>query len=106
MIRTVIKLKVTPGREREFEEAFRARGVLALAKEVARLRTGELLRPLRAGDPYVVIATWDSAADYEVWVNSPLRGQVNSAAPISEPVAPADLFEIVERFEDGRERTG
>lgn len=98
MIRTVIKLKVTPGREREFEEAFRARGVLALARDVARLRTGELLRPLRAGDPYVVIATWDSAADYEVWVNSPLRGQVNSAAPISEPVAPADLFETVDAY--------
>ena len=98
MIRTIITLKVTPGREREFEEAFRARGVLALARDVARLRTGELLRPVRAGDPYVVIATWDSAADYEGWGNSPLRGQVNSAAPISEPVAPADLFEIVDAY--------
>ena len=98
MIRSIIRLKVAPGREREFEETFRSRGVLALAKEVARLRTGELLRPLRAGDPYVVIATWDSPEDYAVWVNSPLRGQVNSAAPISEPVAPADLFGIVEHY--------
>jgi heme-degrading monooxygenase HmoA len=79
MIRTIIKLKVAPGREREFEETFRARGVLALARDVAKLRTGELLRPLRAGDPYVVIATWDSPEDYAVWVNSPLRGQASSS---------------------------
>ena len=98
MIRTIIKLKVASGREREFEDTFRTRGVLALARDVARLRTGELLRPLRAGDPYVVIATWDSPEDYARWVNSPLRGQVNSAAPISEPVAPADLFEIVDAY--------
>lgn len=98
MIRTIIKLMVAPGREQEFEEAFRVRGVLALAREVARLRTGELLRPLKPGDPYVVIATWDSPEDYDVWVKSPLRGQVNTAAPISEPVAPADLYEIIERY--------
>ena len=103
MIRSIIRLNVTPDREREFEEAFRARGVLALARDVARLRTGELLRPLRAGDPYVVIATWDSAADYQVWVNSPLRGQVNSAAPLSEPVAPADLYEIVNAYRSDAE---
>jgi len=103
MIRSIIRLKVALDREREFEEAFRARGVLALARDVARLRTGELLRPLRAGDPYVVIATWDSAADYQVWVNSPLRGQVNSAAPLSEPVAPADLYEIVDAYRSDAE---
>lgn len=98
MIRTIIKLKVASGREREFEDTFRTRGVLALARDAAKLRTGELLRPLTAGDPYVVIATWDSPEDYAVWVNSPLRGQVNTAAPISDPVAPADLYEIVERY--------
>ena len=103
MIRSIIRLKVALDREREFEEAFRARGVLALARDVARLRTGELLRPLRAGDPYVVIATWDSAADYQVWVNSPLRGQVNSAVPLSEPVAPADLYEIVDAYRSDAE---
>jgi len=98
MIRTVIKLRVVPGREEEFEEAFRSRGVLALAHQLAGLRSGELLRPLRSGEPYVVIATWNSEADYQVWVNSPLRSQVNTAAPISEPVAPADLYEIIDEY--------
>jgi|GEM_PF-4239722 len=100
MVRSIIRLRVIPGREQEFEETFCSRGVLALAHRVAGLRTGELLRPLRTGEPYVVIATWNSEADYQVWVNSPLRGQVNTAAPISEPVAPADLYEIVDRFHD------
>ncbi|MDQ7843634.1 MAG: antibiotic biosynthesis monooxygenase family protein [Armatimonadota bacterium] len=98
MIRSIIRLQVAAGREREFEETFRARGVLALAREVAGLRSGELLRPLRPGDPYVVIATWDSPAAYDAWVRSAARGQVNSAVPISEPVDPADLYEIVESY--------
>jgi heme-degrading monooxygenase HmoA len=99
VIRSIIRLQVEPGREREFEEQFRRRGVLKRAQEVARMRTGELLRPA-AGGPYVVVATWDSAEDYAVWVNSPIRGQLSGTEPqLSEPVAPADLYEIVQRFE-------
>ena len=99
MIRSVIRLQVEPGREREFEEQFRGRGVLRRAREAARLRTGELLRPI-AGGPYVVVATWDSVEDYAAWVNSPIRGELSATAPqLSQPVAPADLYEIVEQFE-------
>lgn len=99
MIRSIIRLQVEQGREREFEEQFRQRGVLKRAQEVARMRTGELLRPV-AGGPYIVIATWDSAEDYAVWVNSPVRGQLSATDPqLSQPVAPADLYEIVHRFE-------
>ena len=99
MIRSIIRLNVEPGREHEFEEQFRRRGVLGRAREAARLRTGELLRPV-AGGPYVVVATWDSAEDYQVWVNSPVRGELSATPPqLSQPVAPADLYEIVERFE-------
>ena len=99
MIRSIIRLNVEPGREHEFEEQFRRRGVLRRAREAARLRTGELLRPV-VGGPYVVVATWDSAEDYQVWVNSPVRGELSATPPqLSQPVAPADLYEIVERFE-------
>ena len=99
MIRSIVRLNVEPGREHELEEQFRRRGVLGQAREAARLRTGELLRPV-AGGPYVVVATWDSAEDYQVWVNSPVRGELSATPPqLSQPVAPADLYEIVERFE-------
>ena len=99
MIRSIIRLNVEPGREHEFEEQFRRRGVLRRAREAARLRTGELLRPV-VGGPYVVVATWDSAEDYQVWVNSPVRAELSATPPqLSQPVAPADLYEIVERFE-------
>jgi len=99
VIRSIIRLNVEPGREHEFEEQFRRRGVLRRAREAARLRTGELLRPV-VGGPYVVVATWDSAEDYQVWVNSPVRGELSATPPqLSQPVAPADLYEIVERFE-------
>ncbi len=99
MIRSIIRLNVAAGREREFEESFRRRRVLERAREVARLRTGELLRPL-AGGSYVVVATWDSAADYQVWVNSPVRADMSAVPtgqqPLSERAAPADLFEIID----------
>jgi heme-degrading monooxygenase HmoA len=100
VIRSIIRLQVDPGREHEFEEQFRARRVLARARSTAHLRTGELLRPL-AGGPYVVVATWDSAEDYAVWVNSQIRAELSATPPqLSQPVAPADLYEIVERFEE------
>jgi len=99
VIRSVIRLQVVPGQERAFEDQFRQRGVLKRAREVARMRTGELLRPL-AGGSYVVVATWDSAEDYAVWINSPVRAELSATPPqLSQPVAPADLYEIVERFE-------
>src|SRR4030065_657501 len=75
VIRSVIRLQVVPGQERAFEDQFRQRGVLKRAREVARMRTGELLRPL-AGGSYVVVATRDSAEDYAVWINSPVRAEV------------------------------
>ncbi len=99
MIRSVIRLSIKPGREREFEEQFRTRRVLERAKDAARLRTGELLRPL-AGGPYVVVATWDSPEDYQAWVNSAVRADLSATPPrLSQPIAPADLYEVVERFE-------
>jgi len=99
VIRSVIRLQVVPGQERAFEDQFRQRGVLKRAREVARMRTGELLRPL-AGGSYVVVATWDSAEDYAVWINSPVRAELSATPPqLSQPAAPADLYEIVERFE-------
>jgi heme-degrading monooxygenase HmoA len=99
VIRSIIRLQVEQGREREFEEQFQRREVLKTAQQVARMRTGELLRPV-AGGPYVVIATWDSVEDYAVWVSSPIRGQLPGNEPqLSKPVAPADLYEIVQRFE-------
>lgn len=99
MIRSIIRLNIEAGREHAFEEQFRQRGVLKRAREAARLRTGELLRPL-AGGPYVVVATWDSAEDYQVWVNSPVRAELAATPPqFSQPAAPADLYEIIERLE-------
>lgn len=99
MIRSIIRLNVVSGREREFEESFKKRRVLERAKAAARLRTGELLRPVAGNGPYVVVATWDSPADYQAWVDSPVRAELASMAPrLSEPLAPADLYEIVDRF--------
>jgi len=101
MIRSIIRLNVTPGLEREFEESFRLRRVLEHAREVAHLRTGELLRPL-AGGPYVVVATWDSAADYQRWVDSPVRAELASVPlrhrPQFEGAGPAELFEIIDQL--------
>lgn len=101
MIRSIIRLNVTAGLEHEFEESFQRQRVLERAREVAHLRTGELLRPL-AGGPYVVVATWDSAGDYQKWVDSPVRAELASVPPGHrsqfEAAGPAELFEIIDHL--------
>jgi hypothetical protein len=66
------------------------------------MRTGELLRPI-AGGPYVVIATWDTVADYQTWVDSPVRAELAAVPPGHRPqfeaMGPAELFEIITNFE-------
>lgn len=57
----------TPYRE-QFEERFTNR-----AKEVDLMPgfiRNQLLRPVQANDPYIVLTYWQSQADFENWVNS------------------------------------
>lgn len=95
MVRSVLRMAVQPGKEREFEQVFARLRVLPRAQEAARMRGGELLRPL-AGGPHLVTATWDRLENYQVWLDSPVRSELMAqvgglAAPAGEP----ELYEVV-----------
>lgn len=104
MVRSILRMAVQPEKEREFEEVFARLRVLARAQEAARMRGGELLRPL-SGGPYVVTATWDRLEDYQVWLDSPVRAELGEVLQqFPAPGGAADLYEIVLRYGEDRER--
>lgn len=99
MIRSVIRLAVTPGREREFESMFSRLRVLEKAKSAAGLVTGQVLKPLQGG-AYAVTATWQSARDYQRWIDSPVRAELITALDgVAVPDGPPELFEIIDTYE-------
>lgn len=98
MVRSMLRMVVPPGRQREFEEVFGRVRVLAQAQEAAQMRAGELLRPL-GGGPYVVMATWDRLEHYQVWLDSPARAKLGEVLKqFAAPGDPADLYEVVLRY--------
>lgn len=97
MIRSLLWLNVHPGCEREFEESFRRLHVFERAGQVAGMRSAELLRPIQ-GSTYVVVATWERAEDYDRWLDSSIRAELNESlsALLASAGQPA-MFEIVDR---------
>lgn len=99
MIRSVIRLAVMPGREREFESMFSRLRVLEKARSAAGLVTGQVLKPLQGG-AYAVTATWQSARDYQRWIDSPVRAELIAALDgVAVPDGPPELFEIIDTYE-------
>lgn len=99
MIRSMIRLSVVPGREREFESMFSRLRVLEKAKSAAGLVSGQVLKPVQGG-AYAVTATWHSARDYQRWIDSPIRAELIKALDgVAVPDSPPELFEIVESYE-------
>jgi heme-degrading monooxygenase HmoA len=101
VIRSVLSLTAAPGRARELEDFYAAHGVLARAKEFDGCQDAVLLRASGDGAAtHLVIADWDTAADYQRWVDDPWRDAVSRQlaelldAGEGEPVI-GGLFEFV-----------
>ena len=60
---------------------------------------GRLLRPLGAGEPFVVIAEWEDAASCEAWLANPVREELKEKLDrlVAEDVPRGGLYEDVER---------
>ncbi len=98
MIRTVLRMRVYPGREAELERRFAELDVLGAAARVAGLRSGELLRP-RDGGTYVVTGTWDSLEAYQVWQQSAVRQQIGAALEgVAVPGADTEVHDVVQAY--------
>jgi heme-degrading monooxygenase HmoA len=73
---SVLRLPVREGAEARLEAAFTSLGIFELARASGGFRSGRLLRPVLAGDPFLVVAEWDDAAAYEGWLDNPVRAEL------------------------------
>lgn len=78
MIRSVLTLKAAAGQAAALEELYAERGVLDRARRFPGCRDAQLLRSID-GSPatHLVIADWDTAADYQRWVDDPWRAALS-----------------------------
>jgi heme-degrading monooxygenase HmoA len=73
---SVLPIAVRPGAEEGLVRAFRELRVLEHARRSGGLVAGRLLRPLGPGEPFLVVAEWESQEAYERWLASPLREEL------------------------------
>ncbi len=77
MIVSVLGLRVRPGCEDELVEAFDRLEVFEHSRRSGGFCRGRILRPLVAGEPFLVIAEWETPADYQGWLDNPVREQLS-----------------------------
>jgi heme-degrading monooxygenase HmoA len=91
---SVLRLPVRPGKEDELVRAFAELGVFERSRESGGFLGGRLLRPI-AGGPFLVIAEWESADDYQGWLDNPVREEVGGRLEelVAEDVQAGELYE-------------
>jgi hypothetical protein len=74
VIRSVLTLRAAAGQSTALEEFYEEHAVLQRARESAGCRDAVLLRATEGGSAtHLVIADWNTAADYQRWVADPWR---------------------------------
>lgn len=105
MIRSVLTLRAAAGQASALEELYAERGVLDRAREFPGCRDAQLLRSIDGSSAehpvtHIVVADWDTAEDYQRWVNDPWRAALSQQLVTlldtdpDEPVV-GGLFEFV-----------
>jgi heme-degrading monooxygenase HmoA len=78
VIRSVLTLRAAAGQARALEEFYAEHGILDRARKFGGCRDALLLRSVDGGPAtHLVIADWDTAADYRRWVDDPWRAAVS-----------------------------
>jgi heme-degrading monooxygenase HmoA len=102
MIRSVLALRAAPGRSKALEEFYAEHAILQRAREFAGCRDAVLLRAVTSGPAtHLVIADWNTAADYQRWAADAWRVALSRhlAALLDtgsdEPIV-GELYEFVE----------
>ena len=102
MIRSVLTLRAAPGQGDALEALYADQRVLERAREFPGCRAAQLLRSVDDSPAtHLVIADWDTAADYRGWVDNPWRaslsGRLTALLDIrdDEPLV-GGVFELVE----------
>ena len=73
-VKVLIKRKVPESKVRDMIPLFKQMRVMA--NEQAGYISGETLKRLDSPDEFLVISMWQSAEDWEKWLNSPERKSV------------------------------
>ena len=84
---SVLRLSVRPGSEGELVRAFEELEIFERSRESGGFLGGRLLRPL-GGGPLLVMAEWESARDYQGWLDNPVRDELGGRL---EPLLDGDV---------------
>jgi heme-degrading monooxygenase HmoA len=100
MLVTANRIFVAPQFAEQFETNFRNRAQ-SVDKMPGFIRN-QVLRPINAGDPYVVMTFWETRQHFEAWVNSPAfaQGHARSGSLPKEAYTAPTKLEIFEVIQD------
>jgi heme-degrading monooxygenase HmoA len=91
---SVLRLPVRPGKESELVSAFAELRIFERSRESGGFLGGRLLCPI-AGGPFLVVAEWESASDYQGWLDNPAREELGGRLEhlVAENVEAGELYE-------------
>jgi len=94
---SVLRLPVRADAVDELARAFVELDVFGHSRRSGGFVGGRFLRPLAPGAPAVVIAEWESADDYQAWLDNPVRAELSTGiAPLLDgEVTAGELYEEV-----------
>jgi quinol monooxygenase YgiN len=98
MVRSVLALRAKPGRRDEVVALFERLEVLREAGAVPGFVSAELQVAADSPDDLLVTATWESAAAYDGWLESPVRERMRPALEelLDESPAAGRVYDIVQ----------
>jgi len=97
---SLLQLRVAPGMGADLVRGFGELRIFELAGEHAGLRAARLLEPREPDAPYLVVAEWDRAEDYDAWLAHPERARVNEQLAHLLAGAPAGgLYTVASAWE-------
>jgi len=94
-----LRIPVRAGAEDGFVRAFAELRIFEHSRRSGGFRGGRLLRPLGAGEPFLVVAEWDEADAYERWLDNPVREELRGGLEplLDGEVVSGELYEEAER---------
>ncbi len=100
MITAMNRIYVTPEYAEQFEQRFRDRA--RLVDGMPGFIWNKVLRPVNAGDPYVVLTLWESRRAFDAWVKSDefVKGHARSGTLPREAFTRPNQLELHEVFLD------
>lgn len=103
MIAVANRIFVNPEFAERFEENFRRRA--GLVDQMPGFLHNQVMRPVNAGDPYIVLTYWQSRADFEAWIKSDsfTQGHARSGTLPREAFSGPNKLELHEVFLDSRQ---